>query len=246
VPVNTYDSNIPLYARIAAVLRQRIDTGQLPVGTMLPTLEALMPEFAASRVTMRLAMDLLDQEGLIERRRGFGTLVIARPKHDRRVLLPDTWEKLLERLAHMKRTMLTVDDRATPTADQLNIDDQNAPVQAARYVRMVALHKHAGEAYCHVDSWLEAKLYKSVRRALQSKPVLIVLTDTHRDCIAKVTQTMTLGLADIAVAKALDVAVGSPLALVRRTVFDRDGLLVYASRIHYPASFVRLETNLLG
>jgi GntR family transcriptional regulator len=258
----TYADNVPLYARIAGVVRQRIETGELDVGTMLPTLEEFMAEFGASRVTMRLAMDMLEDEQLIARRRGFGTLVISRPLNAHRVALPATWDELMSRLPNVKRTLLAVEDDATPTADELNIDERELPVakiaavrdiaaldaalsrERVSYVRMVARHEHAGTAYCHVDAWIDASIYKTSKSALKNQPALSVLVEKHKDRVAKVTQSMTLGLADIEVAKSLNIAMGSPIALVRRTVFDRKGERVYASRIHFPASVVRLDATL--
>jgi GntR family transcriptional regulator len=242
--MTNYADNIPLYARIAGVVRQRIETGELAIGAMLPTLEAFMAEFGASRVTVRLAMDMLGEEQLIARRRGFGTVVTARPKNHRDVVLPDSWDKLMARLTDVKRRVLAIEEEATPSADELNLNDDEKLPERTRFVRMLALHTHAGEAYCYVDAWINARTYNASSRALKSKPALIVLVEKHNDRVANVTQTMTLGLADIEVAKALDIGMGSPIALVRRTVFDAKGERVYASRVHFPASVVRTESVL--
>jgi GntR family transcriptional regulator len=242
--MTNYADNIPLYARIAGVVRQRIETGELAIGAMLPTLEAFMAEFGASRVTVRLAMDMLGEEQLIARRRGFGTVVTARPKNHRSIVLPDSWDKLMTRLTDVKRRVLATEEDVTPNADELNLNEGEKLPARTRFVRMLALHTHAGEAYCHVDAWIDAAIYSASSRALKSKPALIVLTEKHNDRVANVTQTMTLGLAEIDVAKALDIGMGSPIALVRRTVFDNNGERIYASRVHFPASVVRLESTL--
>jgi GntR family transcriptional regulator len=262
----TYADNIPLYARIAGVVRQRIETGELDIGAMLPTLEEFMAEFGASRVTMRLAMDMLENEQLIARRRGFGTVVISRPSNAHRVALPSTWDELMSRLADVRRTLLAVEESAVPTGDELNVENGALHSESqtgarsleelgntlarggerVRYVRMIARHEHAGAAYCHVDAWIDAAIYKASQRALKTKPALAVLVEKHKDSVAKVTQSMTLGLADIEVAKSLGGGLGSPIALVRRTVFDRAGKRVYASRIHFPASVVRIDTTLFA
>jgi GntR family transcriptional regulator len=250
--------NVPLYARIAGVVRQRIETGELDIGVMLPTLEAFVNEFGASRVTMRLAMDMLEDEQLIARRRGLGTVVIARPANARSVSLPATWDELIARTAAVKRTLLWVDIDATPTPDELNFvgddstrstapedrDEASSPSPRS-YVRLVAQHEHAGAAYCYVDAWIEASIYKTQKSALKTKPALLLLVEKHRDRVAKVTQSMTLGVADIEVANALGIGMGSPIALVRRTVFDRHDNRVYASKIHFPASVVRFDATLL-
>jgi GntR family transcriptional regulator len=65
----------PAYQRIADHLQARIETGEIEAGSMLPPERTLCQEYAVSRMTLRQACGLLEQEGLIERRRGSGTFV---------------------------------------------------------------------------------------------------------------------------------------------------------------------------
>ncbi|MEN8198154.1 MAG: GntR family transcriptional regulator, partial [Pseudomonadota bacterium] len=55
------DSYGPLYSRIAMLMRQRILGGQWAAQSQIPTIEGLMAEFGASRVTIRLALDMLER-----------------------------------------------------------------------------------------------------------------------------------------------------------------------------------------
>lgn len=73
---------VPLRAdtarRIAGVLRRQILRGAFGSG-LLPDERALGVEFAASRNAVRDALRVLADEGLVERRRGVGTVVRSRP-----------------------------------------------------------------------------------------------------------------------------------------------------------------------
>ena len=73
----------PAYQRIADHLRARIETGEIEAGAMLPSERALCQEYAVSRMTLRQACGLLEQEGLIERRRGSGTFVCPKKMRKR-------------------------------------------------------------------------------------------------------------------------------------------------------------------
>lgn len=64
--------------QVADVLRQQIRTGQFPDGA-LPAEARLVQEFATTRNTVRVALDLLRDEGLVQRCPGVGTTV-ARTK----------------------------------------------------------------------------------------------------------------------------------------------------------------------
>ncbi|MFA5608849.1 MAG: GntR family transcriptional regulator, partial [Alcaligenes sp.] len=63
-------SKLPLSLKVKYTLRARLERGEWPVGTRIPTLEELMQEYGVSRATVRAALDELENEGLIERTRG--------------------------------------------------------------------------------------------------------------------------------------------------------------------------------
>lgn len=65
------------YRRIADDLRQRIMAGDLLPGVMLPSEHQLAELHGASRGTIRSALALLEDEGLIELVRGRGRRVVA-------------------------------------------------------------------------------------------------------------------------------------------------------------------------
>lgn len=63
------------YAALAAALRHRIVGGEWPTGTPLPAETSLAAEHGVALGTLRRALDLLAEQGLIERRHGKGTYV---------------------------------------------------------------------------------------------------------------------------------------------------------------------------
>ena len=66
-----------LYQQISKALSDRIFQGQYPLGSYPPTEEKLCEEFHASHHTVRDALKILVDKGLITRRAGSGTKVIA-------------------------------------------------------------------------------------------------------------------------------------------------------------------------
>ncbi|GGS06210.1 transcriptional regulator [Streptomyces parvulus] len=65
----------PEYLRIAAELRRHIASGEFSAGDQLPTLPALSEHYRVSETTIRNALALLRNEGLIETRARAGTRV---------------------------------------------------------------------------------------------------------------------------------------------------------------------------
>lgn len=72
----------PRYHQLAAILRRRINLGELPPGSQLPTEAELTSTYRASRGTVRLALGVLRNEGLIQSEQGRGSFVRdKRPIH---------------------------------------------------------------------------------------------------------------------------------------------------------------------
>jgi GntR family transcriptional regulator len=75
--MNTIDKHsvIPLYYQLAELLRERIRSRDLGSGDQVPSERDLMQAYHLSRNTVRQAMGILENEGLIVRDHGHGTYV---------------------------------------------------------------------------------------------------------------------------------------------------------------------------
>ena len=65
------------YRSIADAVRARIAGGEFVPGRVLPSESELSETYAASRVTIRRALETLRSEGIVESRQGFGWLVLT-------------------------------------------------------------------------------------------------------------------------------------------------------------------------
>src|SRR5262252_534969 len=70
----------PKYQEIADRLREQIGAGALQPGQRLPSEPDLAGEYDASRNTVRLAIALLINQGLVVSRQGLGTFVVEQAK----------------------------------------------------------------------------------------------------------------------------------------------------------------------
>lgn len=90
------DSFVPYYVQIKEHLRQQIAQGDLPPGSSLMSEAELCAAFQVSRIVVRRALQELEHEGLIYRRRGKGSFV-AEPK---------VHEQLVQRLTGFHQDMV--------------------------------------------------------------------------------------------------------------------------------------------
>lgn len=70
-----------LHQRLAQELRADIESGVYADGDPFPSELSLVEHYGVSRVTVRLALALLEEGGLIRRRRGSGTIVRSKVYH---------------------------------------------------------------------------------------------------------------------------------------------------------------------
>lgn len=67
--------NIPLFFRLYLKLKQDILIGQIERGAKIDTIEALARQHGMSQTSVRKSLDLLESEGLLIRKQGWGTVV---------------------------------------------------------------------------------------------------------------------------------------------------------------------------
>lgn len=75
------DDGNPLYFQLAAQIRDKIKNGTLAEGDLLPSEPELCQSFGVSRTTVRQCFKLLEDEGLVIRRRGMGSFVSVPKVH---------------------------------------------------------------------------------------------------------------------------------------------------------------------
>ena len=68
-------SQVHLYLQVADSIRERIASGEYPVGSILPIESELCEAYGVSRYPLRQAMAILVKEGYLQRSRGKGTYV---------------------------------------------------------------------------------------------------------------------------------------------------------------------------
>jgi GntR family transcriptional regulator len=69
---------IPLYTQLADILREMIESGELQPRSLLPSESYLQQEQGVSRGTVRMAIGILRDEGLVVTISGRGTFVKER------------------------------------------------------------------------------------------------------------------------------------------------------------------------
>lgn len=231
---------ISTYRRVASVLRRRISTGEWQPGDRLPALDALVEEFKVGRVTVRHALDLLADEGLIARHRDRrGSSVTARPL-DRR------WFTLaLDNVAELETHSSSI------TVTELDSGPWNKPLPvmpeegrpSGSYHRVVHLHHHSNFPLpvAMTEILIDSAIYAGLdTHTAEKRPVLERLAARHAD-LGHIRQTLTIGEADLDLARNLGIHEAAPIAELRRVIRNGAGTIVYFGHLFFRGDLVRLD-----
>ncbi len=157
------ESDIPLYSQLVNIIKRNITAGTLNPGDQLPSESELCKNFDISRSTVRQAVSMLEDEGLVVRKQGRGTYV-AEPKVRRKT------EKLYSFTSEMSSMGLTPSSKLVeydviePPPDivkMLELDNPLTPVYKFSRIRYVN-----GEAMTLETSFYPQYLYPTLTRAL--------------------------------------------------------------------------------
>lgn len=233
------DGGIPRYLQIADLMRQRIVRGQWVKGEKLPSLEALVGEFGVARVTVRQAVDLLARDGLVSPQQGRGTFVTAQPPRSQWLKVQTTLDELAKVYDDTKPEIVNIDESIAHAP--LTPEDGTA---AERYVFMRRVHSRGGQPYCVINIYLDERIFRKHPERFRNETVIPLLTKLRHGGVARARQVLTIGTADMEVARLLQVSVNAPVAEVRRVFTDADGRVIYLGEVTYRGDFVHLEMDL--
>ncbi|MEU3461093.1 GntR family transcriptional regulator [Streptomyces sp. NPDC006733] len=228
-------SPVPLYFQFAQQLQSLIESGELPAGTKLINEIAMADQFGLSRPTMRQAMQLLVDKGLLARKRGVGTQVVTN-RIRRQVEFSSLYEDL-ERDSRRPRTeVLSIE--TVPADPEIAVAlrvEEGAPVLAVERLRfaddepiaVMGNHLPAGLIELTAEGLAEAGLYQLLRQVGVG--------------LSSAVQTIGARRATAAEAKLLGETRGATLLTMNRTAFDGSGRPVEFGSHVYRASRYSFE-----
>ncbi len=232
-------SRIPRYLQVATALRQRINSGQWTVGEKIATLEQLENEFNVARVTIRQAVDVLQQEGLLKSEQGRGTFVTKSPTYNRWLQLATSWDSLILPIKRNTLKHLPIDKEYKPRIES----DEGSP--AASYSYIYSLQLRDDEPYALARVHVAKDIHDLAPDSFKSRVALAVVAEMDEAKISRANQTLSIGSADVYAAVHLRLPFGAPVVEARCVVQDTDDRVIYVGEITYRGDVVRINIELL-
>ena len=228
----------PAYLEIADDLRGLIESGELQPGDRLQTERELVEHYGVARMTVRHALDILQLEGLIDRKRGRtgGTFVRVVPPLLELTRLDGFLPQLRERGQNVTSEIILAEETGATTAvaQKLLLDagDQVHHVVRVRRVEGVPLLLE--------ESYLPAALFPDLLERDLSQSFYELLATYGRRPTRK-EEAVVPGVATAAEHQNLEISRNLPLLRIERTARDEAGAVVEYSEDTLRSDVARVQ-----
>lgn len=230
------DERVPKYLQIHGELLDRITSGQWPPDSLLPSQQELAAQFGVSIMTLRQALQLLADDGLIQARHGSGTYVSARYAYDLGHLRSFA-DDLAAQGAKITTRVLAAGLAAAPA-------DVAARLAApAGVLRLRRLRLSAGRPVILQTSYLPAALADVIDPDELTRRGLYALLAGHGLAIARASETLTPITLAPDDARDLARATASPALLSHRISFTAAGLPIVDDHALLPGDSIAITAS---
>lgn len=227
------------YRAIAADLTEKIRSGRYRPGDALPSQRGLSAEYGVTLMTLRQALRLLSDDGLVVQRQGRGTYVA--PPHAAYPL--DSLSSLgdeLRRQGHPVRTeVLAAAIRPVPA----QLTELMGVAKGHKALRLVRVRHLAGQPAVHQVSWVPEPLGSVIRsRDFRETPLYTALADAGV-AVHHASERIRPALLPASVAPRLDRSPGHPVFVSERVTHDVRDVVVVVDRATIVGECMEIRTN---
>lgn len=230
-PSSASFDKVALYVRVGHSLRNRIQQGEWKPEDQLPTIPELVKEYGVAAVTVRLALQQLIAERLIESTRGRGTFVRADLRSTAQS--PSLHMAINDRLELPANGSIQILQRTFSSS----LPAHFVPSGTAQYPEYAILEKVQsidGEPYTYVKVMVARKIYDKIEPGADEKSKLLkLILDQGRMKLRRSYVQIVLSYADDALANLLQCAPLSALVRIRTSRVDTRGKVVLCHESYY-------------
>src|SRR5215472_4299823 len=228
-------SDRAVYKQIADHLRAAIARGRLREGDQLPSEAQLMGHYGIARMTVRNAMRLLQDEGLITAEHGRGVYVRARPPVRR--LASDRFAQRHRKEGKAAFTVEAEQAGAEPRVDMIKVTEERPPAEVADRLKLsgkdnavVRSRRYLldGRPVETAVSYIPADLAKGTPIADPNPGPggIYARLEEQGHTLGRFTEEVTARMPTPDEARLLSLSPGVPVFRLIRTAYDQDGRAV--------------------
>jgi len=228
------DNTIAYYYQVAETLKGRIESREYPPGGLLPSEKDLSAEFGVSNITIRKAMSLLVEQGLVVRRRGVGTRVLERG--DQRISLKitgnfgDWMDSALSRRQKLIIQVLEMEMVPCPHPVATSLGrDPGSDIWRLKRIRQLK-----SEPISYYINYAPPELMQGVHaRDFKKKNFIEIFQQKSGIVIDRIEQHVEATTADMDVAAVLNIDFGAPLFFITNIYSPAHGGPVEVTHMYF-------------
>jgi len=211
-------SPLPAYQRIQATIRKRIDAGHLRPGDPVTSERDLAKLHQVSLMTARHALATLEQEGIVERRRGVGTFVAA-PKIHFNKLMSYTEQMAARNMTAASQILFAkVIENEPDAAARLSLPPTGALIKLER------LRRASEQPYAFETCYFSAVDFPTLLSAPLHRESLFALIEREYGVkLGYADEVVDATAADPRAAQLLTVPRREPLLRIRQLIYSAKG-----------------------
>lgn len=127
----------PIYHQLATEIKKQISKGKLQPGDPIPSESALIKKYQISRGTVRQAMQILENETLIEKFPGRGTFVAEPPQEETPVVEPVASEAIKKQITVKSMFEQVIESTSKPTS--INMVEKSQSIATPKIQNLLKL-----------------------------------------------------------------------------------------------------------
>ena len=223
---------MPKYKEIAMALKEKIIEGDYQEGELLPDQETLAKSYQTSRVTVRKAIQLLIDEGLLYTRRGSGTYVRNNIKKNNKNVtqINSVFGTSLQEGAEVTSKILRFEVRFPTTYEYEALKIKHTdPVYDIKRVRYVDQEARSIES-----SIMPLKYIKDLDEEILMGSIYNYIRDELGYTISAAQRVIIASKANELDSQEFGIEVGEPILETNQVVFFDDGTPFDLSKTRYP------------
>lgn len=226
----------PRYYKIYRLLRQAIENREYPHDKAIPGEHALAKQYGVSRLTIRRSLDLLQQEGLVERRQGAGTYPLT--AGIRIQPLPADINRLISDMQKMGADTdvrllgfdYEVPSQHVQTQLELPVNEQVQKAVRVRYYEKAP--------FSYLITYVPEHIGRHFKQADLQTTSLQDILKKQGIRLGSAEQAFTATAADAHQAQALNVEISTPLLCIKRVTRDTNNRPIeYLIAVYNPRRF---------
>lgn len=236
-----FESGRPRHEQLSDWLRAKIEDGTYEVDDQLPSEHQLSERFGVSRITVRRALQTIENEGLIYRRQGLGSFVRDRRTRQGLVRLTDFAQDMAQAGLEASSTVLHHAQEPVP-ADVASFLDLDAETTV---VRLDRLRRGDDQPIAFDRTWLPlfyAQLLEG--HDLAHETIYTILERDYEIPVLRGRYRITAVNAPASIAEPLHLPPERALLLIERRSLTQGDKPVYFQRRYYRSDRVAYELEL--